>query len=103
MALLNTHPDNMCFGKANQSKDEFPVSYYEEFLRYAREKYAGAFWSALPREAARYYCASVPVASRNSRKKVCMLVHNIYESDNRVRRYAEALSQRGDHVDVITL
>jgi glycosyltransferase involved in cell wall biosynthesis len=32
-----------------------------------------------------------------------MLVHNSYETDNRVRRYAEALAKRGDHVDVIAL
>jgi glycosyltransferase involved in cell wall biosynthesis len=35
--------------------------------------------------------------------KVCMLSYSFYESDNRVMRYAEALAQRGDHVDVIAL
>ena len=34
---------------------------------------------------------------------VCMLVYSFYESDNRVRRYAEALARRGDRVDVIAL
>jgi len=32
-----------------------------------------------------------------------MLSYSKYESDNRVRRYAEALAQRGDHVDVLAL
>ena len=32
-----------------------------------------------------------------------MLTHSAYESDNRVRRYAEALAKRGDHVDVIAI
>jgi glycosyltransferase involved in cell wall biosynthesis len=32
-----------------------------------------------------------------------MLAYTYYEMDNRVRRYAESLSQRGDHVDVIAL
>ena len=32
-----------------------------------------------------------------------MLAYTYYESDNRVRRYAEALVKRGDHVDVIAL
>jgi glycosyltransferase involved in cell wall biosynthesis len=102
MALLNTHPDYMCF-KGKKTRDEFPVALYEEFLSYARQKYEDAFWSANPQEVSRFYCASMPKAARNSRKKVCMLVHNSYETDNRVRRYAEALVKRGDHVDVIAL
>lgn len=32
-----------------------------------------------------------------------MIAYTFYETDNRVRRYAEALAQRGDHVDVIAL
>lgn len=32
-----------------------------------------------------------------------MLAYTNYESDGRVRRYAEALANRGDHVDVIAL
>ncbi len=35
--------------------------------------------------------------------RVCMLVYAFYESDGRVRRYAETLSSRGDHVDVVSL
>jgi glycosyltransferase involved in cell wall biosynthesis len=101
MALLNTHPDYMCFEPGQRVRDEFPVSYYEEFLQYVREKYEGVFWSALPRDVARFYRVSVPVSSRNSRKKVCMVAYSPYEADNRVRRYAEALAKRGDHVDVI--
>ncbi len=102
MVLLNTHPDYMCFS-GDQQRDEFPVSYYEEFLSYVQEKYEGQFWSALPREVARYYCAALPVSSRNTRKKVCMLAYTAYERDGRVRRYAETLAKRGDQVDVIAL
>jgi glycosyltransferase involved in cell wall biosynthesis len=36
-------------------------------------------------------------------KKICMLVYSFYESDNRVMRYARALVERGDQVDVIAL
>ena len=32
-----------------------------------------------------------------------MLVYSFYESDNRVMRYARALVERGDQVDVIAL
>lgn len=35
--------------------------------------------------------------------KVCMLAYTFYESDNRVRRYSEALVRRGDRVDAIVL
>src|SRR5271157_879332 len=102
MALLTTHPDYMAF-EGKPGRDEYPASFYEEFLRYAREKYGGLFWGATPREVARFYCAAVPVASRNTRRKVCMLVYSHYETDSRVRRYAEALARRGDHVDVVAL
>ena len=102
MVLLNTHPDYMCFG-GQQAPDEYPVSRYEDFLRYVREKYEGQYWAALPREVARYHTNSVPVSSRNTRRRICMLAYTFYEFDNRVRRYAETLAKRGDHVDVIAL
>lgn len=35
--------------------------------------------------------------------RVCMLAYTFYESDNRVRRYAEALAERGDEVEVVAL
>lgn len=103
MALINTHPDYMQFEGCKRERDEFPVAYYEEFLRYVHEKYEGSYWPATPREVARHYRDNVPLSSRNTRKKVCMLAYTGYESDNRVRRYAETLAKRGDQVDVIAL
>lgn len=35
--------------------------------------------------------------------KICMVAYTFYESDARVRRYAESLARRGDQVDVIAL
>jgi glycosyltransferase involved in cell wall biosynthesis len=35
--------------------------------------------------------------------KVCMVAYSFYDEDNRVRRYAEALAKRGDHVDAVAL
>ncbi len=35
--------------------------------------------------------------------RACMVAYSFYESDNRVRRYAETLARRGDQVEVITL
>jgi glycosyltransferase involved in cell wall biosynthesis/peptidoglycan/xylan/chitin deacetylase (PgdA/CDA1 family) len=100
MALINTHPDYMCFGD-DEAKDEYPVSLYSEFLCYVREKYDGSYWAALPKDVARYYRDAVPEPTRNTRKKVCMLAYAHYEYDNRIRRYAETLAKRGDRVDVI--
>ena len=102
MALINTHPDYMCFD-GSPKRDEFPVAYYEEFLRYARAKYGDTCWHTLPREVSRYYCDKIPVAQRNTRRKICMIAYTGYEGDSRVRRYAETLAQRGDMVDVISL
>jgi glycosyltransferase involved in cell wall biosynthesis len=102
MALIITHPDYMCFG-GQQAPHEFPVSYYEEFLCYVREKYEGSYWAAQPREVNRYYRDRVLPFTRNTRKKICMLAYTHYESDNRVRRYAESLVKRGDKVDVVSL
>ncbi len=43
------------------------------------------------------------LAKRPAPRRVCMISHSIYESDNRVMRYANALSERGDVVDVVAL
>ena len=102
MVLVNTHPDYMQFDGA-PSRHEFPASLYEDLLRYVQEKYAGTFWSALPREVSQYYRSTLPESSRNTRRKICMLTHSVYESDIRVQHYAEALAQRGDLVDVIAI
>lgn len=102
MVLLNTHPDYCCFS-SKLRRNEFPVRYYEELLHYIKEKYQGDYWHALPRELARYYREAVRPEQRNTRKKICMVAYSCYESDNRVRRYAETLAGRGDIVDVIAL
>ena len=102
MALINTHPDYMCLG-GHKGRDEYSVSYYEELLRYVREKYEGSYWAALPREVAKYYRDRIPCPLRNTRKKICMVAYTPYEADNRVRRYAETLAKRGDQVDVIAI
>ena len=103
MVLLNTHPDYMCFG-GKPARDEFPVSYYEELLRYVREKYEGSYWAA---HAARSCRATTVTEFRflpgiHARRSVCWLIPP-YEFDNRVRRYAETLAKRGDQVDVVAL
>ncbi len=55
MALINTHPDYMCFNNGTPGKEEYPSRLYEEFLEYAKSKYAGHFWQALPKEVASFW------------------------------------------------
>lgn len=58
MALLNTHPDYMNCDSGKLSFEEYPIAYYEEFLKYVQSKYKGQYWHALPRDTARY-CSRV--------------------------------------------
>jgi hypothetical protein len=55
MCLLITHPDYMTFNGQPRRFGEYPVAYYREFLQYVKDKYAGQYWNATPREVARYY------------------------------------------------
>lgn len=102
MVLLNSHPDYMCF-EGECARNEYPVSYYVDFLNYVRSNYEGLYWAALPERVAQYYLDVVPPAARSSHKNICMLAYTHYETDNRVRRYAESLVSRGDRVQVIAL
>lgn len=43
------------------------------------------------------------VLAKATGKRICMITHSFYESDNRVLRYAESLAQRGDTVDIVAL
>lgn len=103
MALLNVHPDYIQFTASDGGASTYPVSHYRDFLLDLRNNYAERFWPALPSEVA-ILTASLPVASCVPRsRRVGMITHSFYETDNRVTRYAEALAERGDQVDVIAL
>jgi glycosyltransferase involved in cell wall biosynthesis len=47
--------------------------------------------------------ALTPGPIANATKRICMVSHSFYESDNRIIRYAEALAERGDEVEVVAL
>ena len=59
MALLLVHPDYMDFDSQVHFPKGYPAGLYEEFLRYAKEKYEGQYWFALPKEIAAYYKAQI--------------------------------------------
>lgn len=128
MVLLNTHPDYMNFGNNCIGTEEYPTEYYRNFLEYIKSKYEGQYWHVLPKKIARFWRESnlntslviktdsrqvnespnpirdhLPLPKRRRAIRVCMLAYTFYESDNRVRRYAETLAKRGDEVDIIAL
>ena len=103
MVLVNVHPDYMQFEGAASSHRTYPAAHYRALLEYIRNRYAGQYWHALPREIAAFTSQLTERPTRRRPKRVCMVTHSFYESDNRVTRYAEALAARGDHVDVLAL
>jgi glycosyltransferase involved in cell wall biosynthesis len=104
MVLFITHPDYMNFGNTTLTNQEYPTRYYEEFLDYIKTKYTDQYWHVLPRDIAHFWSAHYANKTKKDKKlRVCMLAYTFYELDGRVRKYAEALAQRGDHVDIIAL
>lgn len=55
MALFNTHPDYMNFNKNKPGTYEYPVDFYERFLKYISKRYEGEYWHVLPREIAEFW------------------------------------------------
>jgi peptidoglycan/xylan/chitin deacetylase (PgdA/CDA1 family) len=55
MALVNTHPDYMNFGRNHCKNEEYTVKLYDNFLLYCKSNYGGQYWHSTPMEVARYY------------------------------------------------
>jgi GDP-mannose 6-dehydrogenase len=66
MVLLNSHPDYMAMNGQPSARDEYPVEFYQRFLKYVQENYAGSYWQALPKEIAAYCTASLPRQKDNA-------------------------------------
>src|SRR6266487_2757482 len=103
MALVNVHPDYCRFDNDRPSRRTYPVARYRELLQYVTERYQGEFWQPLPGQLAAFVDKLSPRPILQRAKRVCMVTHSFYESDNRVTRYAAALAARGDAVDVLAL
>jgi hypothetical protein len=55
MALVNTHPDYMCFEGGNPGPFEYSCEHYEGFLEYIRKEHENQYWHVLPRDMARFW------------------------------------------------
>jgi hypothetical protein len=55
MILINTHPDYMNFEDQKGAVDEYPVKYYENFLRFIMDNYENQYWNVLPQEMAQFW------------------------------------------------
>lgn len=102
MALVNVHPDYVRFDEPASART-YPVEHYIALLEHVRQHYAHACWHALPDAVAQFATELLPRPELKRPKRVCMITHSFYESDNRVTRYAEALAARGDSVDILAL
>ena len=58
MALVDVHPDYLCFDDTPAGPMEYPVAYYKSFLDYVSRRYDGAFWHTTPSKLAEF-CARV--------------------------------------------
>ncbi len=128
MALVITHPDYMSLNGSGERAD-YSVALYREFLERVRDKYAGAYWHALPKEVAAYvkqitFSESVrsspslngtvvsvghgDVAKLSNRwrlrgKRGAVVLFSHYPYDSRPRRAAQALRDEGVSLDLICL
>lgn len=59
MALLDTHPDYMALNGTTPSNSEYPIEWYEAFLKDVAKRYAGQYWHALPHEVASFWMEKV--------------------------------------------
>ncbi len=67
MALMNVHPDYMCFGNTRPGRVEYPVVLYQEFLQWIKDGYAGQYWHVLPKDVAAF-CRTAACGQRLSRR-----------------------------------
>jgi len=65
MALVDVHPDYLCFDDTIKRTGEYPVIHYKSFLEYVSRRYEGAFWNTTPRKVAEF-CARVTRAETAS-------------------------------------
>src|SRR5882762_3473817 len=79
MALVNVHPDYLCFDGATPNRMEYPVEHYRQLLEHIRTRYDGSFWQPLPKQMADFIGECGPRPAVRQPKCVCMVTHSFYE------------------------
>ncbi len=54
MALVNVHPDYLNFENKRKS-EQFPISYYTDFLKYIKNNYKDEYWNVCANEIAGFW------------------------------------------------
>ena len=127
MALLDAHPDYMNFEGGEPRTSDYPLAYYEEFLRHVTKTHGGSYWNPLPMELAAWFKRAclpprpveigggistddlgIPAAAPGPKTpaepdRVAVVLYSYYATDARPRREAEALARAGFQVEVISL
>jgi hypothetical protein len=76
MALLNMHPDYLCFNGEKSSQRKFAAEFYEHFLKYVRRRYGESLWNPLPKELAAYITRMQASPARS--QVICQMNGNRY-------------------------
>jgi len=107
MALVNVHPDYVCFEGERPGHRTFPVAHYRALLSHLRQQYAGTCWETLPGRIAERYReplrAGAPTPRPLAGKRAAVLLYSYYPADPRPRRAAEALVEAGAEVELLCL
>jgi len=104
MALVNVHPDYVCFPGEIPKASTFSSDHYSQLLKRVRDHYPDTSWRPLPKELAAYVDTIRPLRKEKRKpRNVCIVTYSFYECDTRVFRYGETLAQAGDSVDVLAI
>ena len=63
MALVNVHPDYLCFDGATPKAMEYPSTHYKALLEYVSQRYDGVFWNTTPRKVAQFFADMTQVSA----------------------------------------
>jgi hypothetical protein len=66
MALLNSHPDYMNFGSDPSGLEEYPASFFRDFLQYVQHQHEALYWHALPSQVWDFLVIHMPVQIMNT-------------------------------------
>jgi glycosyltransferase involved in cell wall biosynthesis len=121
MALVNVHPDYVCFAGERRKASTYPIDHYITLLHTVAKNFTSQYWHPLPRQLSRWYVASCrktmdsvrlevneadPVPSASSQlkgRRAAVILYSNYPSDPRPRRAAEAMVEAGVEVDLLCL